>query len=119
MSKLIKALPDPPLFTDEKDPSIDQWLLKMKGKFEINWDYYPSQKSKLIYAKNQVRGRALQHLEHCLQLNSITPFTTIDDLFNHLEDIFDDPHRKEHAMEKIRELKMGTSSFSNFYSEFI
>ena len=34
--KLTKALPDPPIFTDGKDPSIDQWLSKMQGKFEIN-----------------------------------------------------------------------------------
>ena len=119
MGKLIKALPDPPLFTDGKDPSIDQWLSKMRGKFEINWDHYPSERSKLIYAENRVGGKALQHLEPCLRLNSITPFTTIDDLFNHLEDIFGNPHRKEQAMEKFRELKMGASSFSDFYSEFI
>ena len=119
VGKLTKALPDPPLFIDGKDPSIDQWLSKMRGKFEINWDHYPLERSKLIYAKNRVGGKALQHLEPCLRLNSITPFTTIDDLFNHLEDIFGNPHRKEQAIEKFRELKMGVSSFSDFYSEFI
>ena len=91
----------------------------MRGKFEINWDHYPSERSKLIYAENRVEEKALQHFEPCLRLNSITPFTTIDDLFNHLEDIFGDPHRKEQAMEKFRELKMGASLFSDFYSKFI
>ena len=52
VGKLTKALPDPPLFTNGKDPSIDQWLSKMRGKFEINWDHYPSKRSKLIYAEN-------------------------------------------------------------------
>ncbi len=117
--KLTKALPDPPIFTDGKDPSIDPWLSKMQGKFEINWDHYPTDRSKLIYAENRVGRKALQHLEPCLRLNFITPFTTIDDLFNHLEDIFGNPHRKEHAIEKFRKLKMGTSSFTDFYSEFI
>ena len=92
VGKLTKALPDPPLFIDGKDPSIDQWLSKMRGKFEINWDHYLSERSKLIYAENQVRGKALQYLEPCLRLNSITLFTTIDDLFNHLEDIFGNPY---------------------------
>ena len=119
MGKFTKALSDPPLFTDGKDPSIDQWLSKMRGKFEINWDHYLSERSKLIYAENRVGGKALQHLEPCLRLNSITPFTTIDDLFNHLEDIFGNPHQKKQAIEKFRELKMGASSFSDFYSEFI
>ena len=34
--KLTKALLDPFIFTSGKDPSIDQWLSKMRGKFEIN-----------------------------------------------------------------------------------
>ncbi len=90
--KLTKVLPDPPIFTDGKDPSIDQWLSKMQRKFEINWDHYPTNRSKLIYVKNRVGRKALQHLEPCLRLNSIIPFTTIDNLFNHLEDIFGNPH---------------------------
>ncbi len=91
----------------------------MQGKFEINWDHYPSGRSKLIYAENRVAGKALQHLEPCLWLNSITPFTTIDDLFNYLEDIFSNPYQKKYAMDKFWELKMGASSFSDFYFEFI
>ena len=39
--KLTKTLSDLPIFTDRKNPSIDQWLSKMQGKFEINLDYYP------------------------------------------------------------------------------
>ena len=117
--KLTKVLPDPLIFTDGKHLSIDQWLSKMQGKFEINWDYYPTDQSKLIYAENRVGGKALQHLEPCLRVNSITLFATIEDLFNHLEDIFDNPHQKKHAIEKFRELKIEASSFSDFYSEFI
>lgn len=99
--KLTKALPDPPIFINGKDPSIDQCLSKMRDKFEINWHHYPTDRSKLIYAENRVGGKALQHLKPCLRHNSIIPFATIDDLFNHLEDIFGNPHRKEYAMEKF------------------
>ncbi len=91
----------------------------MWGKFEINKNYYPTNRSKLIYGENKVRGKALQHLEPCLRLNSITPFTTIDNLFNHFENIFGNPYWKKYIMEKFRKLKIGTSSFTDFYSEFI
>ena len=91
----------------------------MRGKFEINWDHYPTDQSKLIYAENRVGEKVLQHLELYLHVNSITSFATIEDLFNHLEDIFGNSHQKKHAMEKFRELKMEASSFSDFYSEFI
>ena len=117
--KFTKALPNPPIFTNKKDLSIDQWLSKMRGKFKINWDHYPIERSKLIYVENRVGEKALQHLEPCLWLNSITFFATIEDLFNHLEDIFDNPQWKKHAIEKFRDLKMNTCSFNNFYSVFI
>ncbi len=86
----------------------------MRGKFEINWDHYPTDQSKLIYTENRVGGKALQCLESCLHVNSITLFVTIEDLFNHLENIFGNLHRKEHAMEKFRDLKIDTSSFNDF-----
>ena len=59
----------------------------MQGKFDINWDHYPTDRSKHIYIEKKVRGKALQHLKPCIQLNLITSFTTIKDLFNYLEDI--------------------------------
>lgn len=90
--KLTKALFNSPIFTDGKDTFIDQWLFQMQGKFKINWDHYPTNKSKLIYAENRVGKKALQYLEPCLQLNSITSFATIKDLFNYLKDIFSNPH---------------------------
>ena len=91
----------------------------MRGKFEMNWDHYPTERSKLIYIENRVGGKALQYLEPCLRLNLITHFATLKDLFNHLKDIFGNPYRKEHAMVKFRDLKMGARSFNDFYSKFI
>ena len=94
-------------------------MSRIQSKFEINWDHYPLERSKLIYVENRVGGKVLQHLEPCLQLNSITFFSTINNLFNHFEDIFGNPHQKKHAMEKFRELKMRASLFSEFYFKFI
>ncbi len=64
-------------------------------------------------------GKALQYLEPYLRMNFITPLATIEDLFNYLEDIFDNGHWKKHTMEMFRELKIGTNLFNDFYSEFI
>ena len=73
----------------------------MQDKFEINWNYYPSEKSKLIYKENLVERKTLQHLKLCLQLNFITFFTTINNLFNYLKDIFGNSYQKKHAMKRI------------------
>lgn len=61
----------------------------------------------------------MQYQELCLQLNLVTLFATIEDLFNYLEDIFSNLYWKKYVMEKFRDLKMSTSSLNKFYSEFI
>lgn len=61
----------------------------------------------------------MQYQEPYLCVNLIAAFATIEDLFNHLEDIFGNPHQKKHVVEKFRDLKIGISSFNDFYSEFI
>ena len=91
----------------------------MQGKFEINWNHYLSERSKFIYAKNQVRKKVLEYFKPCLRLNFITFFTTIDNLFNYFKDIFGNSHWKKHAIEKFQELKIEASLFNDFYSEFI
>lgn len=91
----------------------------MKGKFEINWNHYSTNRSKLIYVDNRVRRKALEYLELCLQQNFITSFTIINDIFNYFEDIFGNFYQKEYAKKNIQELKMRTGTFSNFYSGFI
>lgn len=63
----------------------------MQGKFEINWDYYQSDKSKLIYAENRVGGKTLQLLKPCLSSIFIISLTIINNLFNYFEDIFYNP----------------------------
>lgn len=64
-------------------------------------------------------GKALQYLKSCLYINSIIPFAIIEDLFNHLKDIFGNLYWKKHAMEIFWELKMGINLFKDFYLEFI
>lgn len=118
-SRPTTRIPDPPIFTNGKDPTIDQWLFKMRGKFEVDCDQYPSESSKLIYTEKRVGGKVLQHLEAYLQCNSLESFYTVEDLFTRLQNLFGDPHRKEHAIKNFRDLKMGGSSFKDFYREFI
>ena len=114
-----KSFPDSLIFTNGKDPTIEQWLSKMRSKLKLNQEHYPDNDTQICYAENRCGGEALEHLQPHLRADSLIPFETVDDLFTKLEEVYGDPHRKEHAMEKFRELKMGSGSFNAFYSEFI
>lgn len=71
----------------------------MGDKFEINWNHYFTDKNKSIYAENRDKRKALHHLETYLSQNSIMSIATIDDLFNYLEDIFDNSYKNKYIME--------------------
>ena len=73
----------------------------MQSKFKINGDHFLTDQSKLNYIENRIRKKALQHLKPCLRINSITFFSTIKNLFNYLEDIFNNLCQKKLAMEKF------------------
>ena len=61
----------------------------MQDKFEINKDHYSTDQSILIYAENKFREKALQHLESCLYINSMTSFSIIKNSLNYQKNIFD------------------------------
>lgn len=94
-------------------------MSKIQDKFKINRDHDLSKRYKLIYIENRVEEKPWQDLEHCFSFNSIIFFTTINNVFNDLKDIFGNCHRKKYAIRKFRDLKIGARLFSNFYSKFI
>lgn len=42
--------PDPPIFTNGEDPTWDDWSSKMEHKLRVNYDWYPTDDSKLLRA---------------------------------------------------------------------
>ena len=90
----------------------------MQSELMLNREHYPDNNTKIYYAKNCCGGKALEHLQPHLLVDSLIPFETIGELFTKLEEFYWDPHCKDHAIEKFGELKMGSGSFNAFYSEF-
>lgn len=119
-SRQTVKIPDPAIFTNGKDPTIDQWLLSMRARFEFDSDYYSSESNKLIYAKGRVGGKAQQHLEAYLHSNSLTSFSTIEDLFAQLQHIFGQSPCSEECSKgnKSRDLDEESNAVKDFYREF-
>lgn len=114
-------IPDPAIFTNGKDPTIDQWLLNMRDRFEFDGDDYSSESNKLTYAKGRVGGKARQHLETYLHSTSRTSPSTVEDLFAHLQHIFGrSPYGKECSEgNQSMDLDKESSAVNDFYREFI
>ena len=119
--KTVKStkIPDPPVFTNNDNPTWDEWYAKMTEKLIINTDHFPTESAKIIYALNRIGGDADKVTHNRRRKNATNPYQTLEDLFDHLGGLFEDQHREVTAEREYDELAMATGdSFRSFFYEF-
>lgn len=117
VARTIK-LPDPPVFTDGKEPTITDWLSKMRNKLLANEDHYVTEALRKSYVETRVGGTASKHLAPRLRLHAAKPFETAEEMLELLETVFGDPHRRNTAMMEFRKLYQRSQDFNTFWAEF-
>lgn len=111
-------LPDPAVFTNGQDPTIDDWLSKIRNKLLANSDHYPTEIIRIAYVETRVGGDAAKHLAPRLRLDARKPFTTAEEIFQYLERVYGDPNRKHTALTEFRKLRQGMKEFNGFWADF-
>lgn len=113
-------LPDPPVFTDNKEPDIVEWESAMRNKFQGNEDWYPTDQNKLAYTRSRLGGEAMKHLASRFRKDSPKPFITAEEIFETLDQIYGDPNRRVNAMKAFRRLRQVGQFrvFIAFWAEF-
>lgn len=119
-SERSPKLPDPPMFSDNKEPDIDEWISAMRNKFQANGDWYPLDENKLTYTRSRLTGDAMKHLKSRFRQNSPKPFTSAEEIFEALDVIYGDSNRRINAMKAFRRLKQTGPFrvFAAFWAEF-
>lgn len=113
-------LPDPPIFTDRKDPTFESWRLQVQGKLTVNADHFSSTYARKTYVFNRTGGDAQRHLLPRLASDALEPFQDDEDMLEHLASIYIDPFKKSNARRDYHRLRMKPSeSFSIFYTTFL
>jgi Zinc knuckle len=111
-------LPDPPVFSGDGTQDFEDWLDKMRTKLEVNADHYPTATTQKAYVVSRVNGVANRHLAPRLRKDSNRMFTTAEEIFLALEQVYVDPHRSETAATNFRRLYQGARDFNTFWLEF-
>ena len=112
-------LPDPPILTDGKDPKFEDWVTRVKAKLTVNDDHYPTDDIKRAYVVGRIGGDAASYIAPRLRADSTNPYSSLQDLIQHLTDVYEDPNRVFTAKEDFRKLYMKkTDPFHTFYSNF-
>jgi hypothetical protein len=113
-------LPDPPIFTDGKGMKFSDWVSRIRNKLRVNSDHYPTDSIQLAYIEGRVEGEAARHISPRLAPDSADPYRTIQDLLDHLSEIYEDPNRTFEAKNEFKKLFMSKNqTFHEFHTKFL
>jgi hypothetical protein len=115
-------LPDPPLFdgSNKEGVTYNNWLIQVKNKLRGNADAYPTEDLKIIYAAGRVSGDALALISPRLDAANRHAYDTLDELYEHLEELYGDPNKERNARQAFKELTMKKGqTFQEFYAVFL
>jgi hypothetical protein len=102
--------------TDLKQ-AADQWIGKMNRKMS---EGYPTEKHKIIYISTRVTKYALDRMEPRLDDESELHYTTTDDVWAHIRQLFGDPDKlsKKKAEFKVCYQHETGETFHQFFGRF-
>ena len=116
---LSPKLPDPPVFTGDRS-KFEDWKLKILTKLDLNSDHYPSEPFKIAYTLSRLGGKAVEHTLCRRRPGAKKPYLTIQDLLDHMIDLFETPvdilDYEEIGYRNT--LQQGNRSFAEFYADF-
>jgi len=113
-----QKIPDPPWFTDGKDPTWENWYGKIQDKLEINADLFPNERAKLGYVHSRLSGDAADAAQSRRERGCANPYKTADDLLEELAELFNDPDKEANFRREYYNLVQGSKKFSEFYTQF-
>jgi len=113
-----QKIPDPSLFTDEKNPTWENWYEKIQNKLEINADLFPNERAKLSYIHSRLSDDAAEATQARRERDCANLYKIADDLLEELAQLFDDPDKEANFRRKYYNLVQGFKKFSEFYTQF-
>ncbi len=111
-------IPDPPVFTDGKDPTWENWSLGIREKLAINVDTFPNELYKLSYIHSRLAGGAAEVTQARRDPNCDNLYLTANELLEELAQSFHDPDKKDNYRREYINLVQESKKFSDFFNQF-
>ena len=114
-------IPDPPVLTDGKDPTFENWKLQIRGKLRVNADHFLDEEARMTYVFGRTGSDAQKHLSPRFDNEEATdPFTTAKEMLEYLSAIYEDPYKVQNARIEYKNLMMKPAEqFMDFHTRFL
>jgi Zinc knuckle len=119
--KLAK-IADPPFFANKPEEdklSFDGWLIQVRNKLTSDERQFPTEHRKIIYVTGLLRSPAYDLISPRLDQSNPIAYTTIAELYEHMQELWSNPNKQRDARSAFRKLVMEKGvKFQEFYAEF-
>ncbi len=107
------------IFTDEDESTWNSWRIKIDDKLQTNVDHFDNENICIVYVISRLEDDAAEHIFAQRWHDALHSYISIDELFEHLKEIYDELNRNQKCRCKYNALKQADKSFNVFYFNFM
>ena len=107
------------IFTDEDESTWDSWRIKINNKLQINVDHFDNENICIVYVIFRLEDDAAEHIFAWYRHDALHSYISIDELFEHLEEIYNELNKNWKYRHKYNALRQADKSFNVFYFNFM
>ncbi len=107
------------VFIDEDESTWDSWRVKMNDKLQTNVDHFDNENICIVYVISRLEDDAAEHIFAWCWHDALHSYTLIDELFEHLKEIYNELNRNQKCRREYNALRQADKSFNVFYFDFM
>ncbi len=107
------------VFINEDESTRDSWRIKMNDKLQANVDHFNNENICIVYVISRLENDAAEHIFARHRHDALHSYISIDKLFEHLKEIYNDQNKNRKCRCKYNALKQADKFFNIFYFNFM
>ncbi len=107
------------VFIDKDESTWNNWRIKMNDKLQTNVDHFDNENICIIYVISRLENDAAEHIFARHQHDALHSYILINELFEHLKEIYDDQNKNWKCHCKYNALRQANKLFNIFYFNFM
>ena len=107
------------VFINKDESTWNSWRVKMNNKLQANVDHFDNENICIVYVISRLENAAAEHIFAWRWHDALHSYISIDELFEHLKEIYSDQNKNRKCRCKYNALKQAEKSFNVFYFNFM